>query len=125
MLLEHQLRDILARDVGGITEVTLPYGRADVATATTVFEVEGKENWRTGVRQVLAYAAQSEVSPALALFGAAAPSEVLDLYLQLRDGTPVIALWWFSHGRWREITARSQCFRMWNPDPKDMIPAES
>ena len=57
-LLEHRLRDELATQLGGITEAQLPYGRADVLTKDTVFEVEPAENWRHGVRQVLAYAAQ-------------------------------------------------------------------
>ena len=54
-LLEHRLRDKLATQLGGITEAQLPYGRADVLTKDTVFEVEPAENWRHGVRQVLAY----------------------------------------------------------------------
>jgi hypothetical protein len=50
-LLEHRLRDNLATQLGGITEAQLPYGRADVLTKDTVFEVEPAENWRHGVRQ--------------------------------------------------------------------------
>ena len=71
-LLEHRLRDNLATQLGGITEAQLPYGRADVLTKDTVFEVEPAENWRHGVRQVLAYAAQVGLPPAVALFGTVA-----------------------------------------------------
>ena len=58
-LLEHQLRDKLAAQLGGITEAALPYGRPDVLTASAVFEVEPARQWRHGVRQVLAYPAQT------------------------------------------------------------------
>jgi hypothetical protein len=42
-LLEHRLLDKLATQLGGITEAQLPYGRADVLTKDTVFEVEPAE----------------------------------------------------------------------------------
>jgi hypothetical protein len=104
---ERLLSDQLGQQVGGILEAGLPYGRADVLTSAAVFEVESYPTWRTGVRQVLAYAAQTGLSPQLALFGAARGDEVLSLYLQLRDGSPAIALWWYSHGRWQQLSRRS------------------
>ena len=85
-VIEHWLRDDLARQLRGITEAVLPYGRADVMTAKTVFEVEAAQSWRAGMRQVLAYSVQSGLQPALALFGQAHRDAVLKMYLRLRDG---------------------------------------
>lgn len=85
-LLERRLRDKLATQLGGITEAQLPYGRADVLTKDTVFEVEPAENWRHGVRQVLAYAAQVGLPPAVALFGTVAAERMLAVYEQLSGG---------------------------------------
>jgi hypothetical protein len=112
-LLEHVLSDELARQVDGLVEVVLPYGRADVATTKRIFEVEPLKNWRAGVRQVLAYAAQSELRPALALFGSKAHhTEVLKLYMKLRDGTPQVELWWRDGRYWRWISNRHECRNM-------------
>ena len=114
-LLEHRLRDNLATQLGGITEAQLPYGRADVLTKDTVFEVEPAENWRHGVRQVLAYAAQVGLPPAVALFGTVAAERMLAVYEQLSGGQwatrpPVpVALWWWDERTWRPITGRGKC----------------
>jgi hypothetical protein len=108
-LLEHRLRDDLARAVQGVTEATLPYGRPDVLTGAVVFEVEPADHWRHCVRQVLAYAAQTGCTPALALFGAASPDRVLRLYLRIRDSRPPIVLWWRDGTVWRAITSRAGC----------------
>jgi hypothetical protein len=67
---EHVLRDELGRTVRGVVEAVLPFGRADVLTAEAVFEVEPAARWRSGVRQALTYAAQTGLSPKVALFGA-------------------------------------------------------
>lgn len=112
VLTEHHLRDELARQLHGATEATLPYGRADVLTESTVFEVEPAKAWRHAVRQVLAYAAQSGKRPAIALFGAADRSDVTRLYLTLRDGTPPIELWWYAGSRWIHVASRRQCTSM-------------
>lgn len=111
-LTEHALRDELARQINGVTEAVLPYGRADVLTDRAVFEVEPAKHWRIAVRQVLAYAAQTGLPPHVALFGAAAPGTVLKVYLALRDGTPPISLWWHSSTRWQPITSRTACGKM-------------
>jgi hypothetical protein len=108
-LLEHKLRDVLARSLGGITEAVLPYGRADVMTTTRVFEVEPAAQWRHAVRQVLAYSMQCGLPPAIALFGEKHSSQVLSIYLKLRDGRPPVELWWYSHSAWRRISSRSAC----------------
>ena len=95
-LTEHRLRDELARRLNGVTEAVLPYGRADVLTVDTVFEVEPAGAWRHAVRQALAYSAQCGLPPAIALFGEAHRDDVLKIYLKLRDGQPPIILWWYS-----------------------------
>lgn len=108
-LLEHRLRDELARRIHGVTEAVLPYGRADVMTAATVFEVEPARAWRHGVRQVLAYSAQCGLPPAVALFGEMHRDKVLKIYLKLRDGRPPVELWWHSHAGWEHISSRVAC----------------
>lgn len=113
-LTEHYLRDELAHQLHGATEATLPYGRADVMTATAVFEVEHIGNWRAGVRQVLAYSVQCGRAPAVALFGRSDKETLHRLRLRLRDGRPPIALWWYTAyhgdvGPWVEITSRTVC----------------
>ncbi len=108
-LLEHALRDELATTVGGVTEASLGYGRADVLTADTAFEVEPAKAWRHAVRQAIGYAAQTGCEPAVALFGAAHAEQVADIYLRLRDGQPPAALWWYSDGHWQRISSRGAC----------------
>jgi hypothetical protein len=95
-----------------VTEARLPYGRADVLTATAVYEVESLGGWRTGVRQVLAYSAQSALPPVLALFGQAHHSEVLKMYLKLRDGRPPIGLYWHNGYGWQDVSSRAACRNM-------------
>lgn len=125
-LLEHQLRDDLARHLDGCTEARLPYGRADVATETHVIEVEPLKSWRHGIRQALAYAAQCELAPGLALFGAASADDVLAMHLRLRDesrshGGPHLALWWHSGDvrGWLRITSRSDCKATTDPTTRE------
>lgn len=116
-LLEHQLRDKLAAQLYGVTEAVLPYGRADVLTATAVFEVEPRRSWRHGAQQVLSYSAQTGLPPALALFGAIHHDNLLRLYLKLR-GDPyhgnagALALWWWTGYSWEHISSRTRCRNM-------------
>lgn len=121
-LLEHLLRDDLARHLDGCTEARVPYGRADVATETHVIEVEPLRSWRHGIRQALAYAAQCDLAPGLALFGAASADDVLAMHLRLRDehrshGGPHVALWWHTGDArgWIRISARVDVCTMTNP----------
>lgn len=114
-LLEHRLRDKLAAQIGGITEAVLPYGRADVLTAQSVFEVEPAQHWRNGVRQALAYSAQVALPPSVALFGKMSLDGMLAVYEKLsggqfarRSATPV-ALWWWDGSRWQHVTGRGKC----------------
>jgi hypothetical protein len=122
-LLEHRLRDKLAAQLGGITEANMPYGRPDVLTATTVFEVEPAKNWRHGVSQVLSYSAQTGLPPAIALFGAIHHDTLLKLYLKIRDGMGranygTIALWWWAGAAWTPISSRARCRNMPAPGPQ-------
>jgi len=87
----------LAEQVGGIAEVVLPAGRADVATNTHVYEVEPARSWRRGAQQAYAYGAMSGLAPVLALFGEA---DYLDIYVKVRDRMPGLALWRWNGGRW-------------------------
>jgi hypothetical protein len=113
---EHVLRDELARTVRGVVEAVLPFGRADLLTTQAVFEVEPARQWRSGVRQALTYAAQTGLSPTVALFGAAHRDLVLKTYLTLRDNGFGVGLWWFDGRVWRNIHARTQCLTMRAPD---------
>jgi hypothetical protein len=106
---EHELRDELASQLGGIAEVSLSYGRADVITGTAVFEVQTYEKRFDGIRQVLAYSAQCDLPPALALFGNARGSQVLKLYYTLRAGHPPIQMWWHTGERWEHIASEGAC----------------
>jgi hypothetical protein len=123
-LAEHVLRDRLAQQIRGVTEASLGYGRADVLTATTVFEVEHHTKWRTAVRQALQYAAQTGCTPAVALFGdGMTTDQMLHLFLRLRDGKPPMQLWWYGPGygdmalpMWHSIGSRveaSACRGRW------------
>lgn len=114
---EHDLRDRLAKQLGGITEASLPFGLADVLTANTVFEVEPCGSWRHGVRQALAYSAQTDLPPAVALFGRGTPGEVLKLYKELGGNWPPIGLWWWTGYTWTQVTSRRSCRFMphWPP----------
>ena len=93
----------LAAQVRGVPEVVLPAGRADVATSTTVFEVEPAKSWRTGAQQAFAYAGMTGLAPALALFGEA---DWLSLYLRIRDRMMPLALWRWSYGAWELVSSR-------------------
>lgn len=113
---EHLLRDQLALEVRGLTEASLPFGRADIITPDSVFEVESLKTWRKGAHQVLAYHAQTGFTPTLALFGAASRDEILKIFLKLRDGFPRIHLWWHDGYGWQQINARRDCRTMREPN---------
>lgn len=112
-------RDSLALQLGGKREKRTPYGRADVATETTVFEVEPRSTWQTGVQQALAYSAGLGLRPALAVYGVIHRLELLDLYMYisattlpaLRSATS-LELWWWTGAHWQHISARSHCVNM-------------
>lgn len=115
---EYQLRDDLARQVVGLTEVRLPLGFADVMTRDAVFEVEPRHSWRNGARQALAYACQCGLPPALALFRAITAAEMRDIFTELQavslPGIPgsSISLWWWTGQAWQQVTSLAQCADM-------------
>lgn len=92
---EHHYRDMLARQVGGRTEVTLPFGRADVMTDTMVWEVEPATRYPAGVRQALHYGAQTGLPAAIATYG---PSNlVTKVFSHLAKlPAPGVELWWLN-----------------------------
>lgn len=115
---EYRVRDDLARQLGGLTEVNLPLGFADVATSRAVFEVEPRHSWREGARQVLAYSAQCGLPPALALFRAIPAAEMLAIFTELRAidlhglHADLIDLWWWTGQVWLQITGPEVCADM-------------
>jgi hypothetical protein len=115
---EYQLRDSLARQVGGLTEVRLPLGLADVMTGDAVFEVEPRHSWRDGARQALAYSRQCGLPPALALFRAIPAEEMRGILTVLQamtlPGAPdgFITLWWWTGRAWQQVSSLAQCADM-------------
>jgi len=104
---ESRYRDLLARQVGGRIEVTLPFGRADVMTDTTVFEVEPVSSYAEGVRQALHYASQSGLRGALAAYGE--PAKVEKIFNQLAElPPPGVEFWWFQAGKFAPIRTVEQ-----------------
>jgi hypothetical protein len=90
---ESHYRDLLAKQVGGRIEVTLPFGRADVMTDTMVWEVEPATRYPAGVRQALHYGAQTGLPPAIATYGPA--KLVTKVFAHLaRLPAPGVELWW-------------------------------
>lgn len=95
---EHYFRDLLAKQVGGRTEVTLPFGRADVMTDTMVWEVEPASRYPAGVRQALHYGAQTGLTAALASYGPnALVAKVFDHLAKIP--APGVELWWLYERR--------------------------
>ena len=103
------VRDELARKIGGLIEVQVPFGRADIATETDIFEVEPFSSWTHGVRQVLAYSAQTGLRANIALFGPCSIDRQLAIYMRTRDmpGRTPLTLWFHCADRgWDRITSR-------------------
>jgi hypothetical protein len=92
---ESHYRDMLARQVRGRTEVTLPFGRADVVTDTTVYEVEPAARWTAGIAQALQYAAQVPQRGAIALYGDEVPLAKVRARLASLPA-PGLELWWLA-----------------------------
>lgn len=99
LLKECDYRDALAVKVGGITEVQMAIGRADVMTPEMVFEVKALAEWKRGVMQVLAYSAESGLPPSIAVFdgGADAPSEEAWRVCKAVG----VSIWWHGPKGWR------------------------
>ncbi len=116
---ESDVRDSLAKQVHGLIEVSLPIGRADVATETDVFEVEPFRSWGAGIQQVLSYAAQTGMRPNIALFGDSSKDDRLRIFKKLRDKLGYTAtgfpcrLWIHQpSGWWEQITSAKAAGRV-------------
>lgn len=104
---EHYFRDLLARQVGGRTEVTLPFGRADVMTDTMVWEVEPASRYPAGVRQALQYASQTGLTAALATYGPGTlVTKVFDHLAKLP--APGVELWWLHERRFVPVRSSDE-----------------
>jgi hypothetical protein len=104
---EHYFRDLLAKQVGGRTEVTLPFGRADVMTDTMVWEVEPASRYPAGVRQALQYASQTGLTAALASYGPNALVTKVFGHLA-RLPAPGVELWWLYERRFMPVRSAAE-----------------
>lgn len=104
---EHYFRDLLAKQVGGRTEVTLPFGRVDVMTDTMVWEVEPASRYPAGVRQALQYAGQTGLAGALATYG---PGELVAKVFDhlARLPAPGVELWWLHERRFTPVRSAEE-----------------
>lgn len=117
---EPRLRDELARQLDGITEGHVTSGRvnlgfADVVTKQRAFEVEPHYSWRHGARQVIQYAAQCDLKPALAVFGYIHQRVLHDIHnclqsIELPGLRPrgSIELWCWTGPAWVHVTQARQ-----------------
>lgn len=99
----------LARLVGGLAEVRLPVGRADVVSVDTAFEVEPIGRWREGARQAYAYGAMSGLDAALAIYGGG-DDAYFDVWRTVKRDMPGLAIWVFVDPDWRECDGDSSMF---------------
>lgn len=110
---EHYYRDLLAKQVGGRTEVTLPFGRADVMTDTMVWEVEPATRYPAGVRQALEYGAQTGLQSAIATYGP--HTLAVKVFKRLAKlPAPGVELWWFYDRRFVPIKTAEQAGALTN-----------
>lgn len=100
---EVHFQELLHSQMGGRREAPLGFGRADLMTDDVVWEVEPVSRWQHGTRQVLAYAAQCHLRPALAVYGKAKNTEVIRIYRRLRDCPTPVELWWWTGNTWRRV----------------------
>jgi hypothetical protein len=113
---ESHYRDLLAKQVAGETEVRLPFGRCDVLTGTTVYEVEPIARWRVGAAQALQYGGQVEQRAALALYGRA--EALPDVWLELsRLPAPGLELWWFADCKFVVVSSYEEACSCIPPEP--------
>jgi hypothetical protein len=118
---ESHYRDMLAKQVGGRTEVTLPFGRADVMTDTTVYEVEPIIRWRIGASQALRYSAQVVQQGALAVYGQ--PELLAKVYSGLQSlPWPGLELWWLDEDEFVLIESYEQA-GLFAPNPNTDLAA--
>jgi len=113
---EYRRRDQLAEQLGGIIEGWGPAGRADVVTPAAVFEVERWKSWELGLQQVIGYAAQIGLPPALAVFGAIPQASMLKVFNRIRAirlyglrHADFVRLWWWNGASWEQVVSSEQC----------------
>jgi hypothetical protein len=119
---ESYYRDLLAEQTGGQTEAKLLFGRCDVLTETTVFEVEPTWRWKAGTAQALAYAAQVAHQGALAVYGES--WKLPDILCGLAAlPEPGLELWWFTGEQWVHVEdyAHARSF-VTEPGPEPELP---
>lgn len=110
-MLECEYRDTLAAQVDGEIEVILPFGRADVLSATHIFEVEPMRTWRHGVTQALQYASQVPQDGALALYGD--PQNLPAVFKEVQRLTdPRLELWWFTGEEFEKVETEADLRRV-------------
>jgi len=106
---------MLAKQVGGRIEVTLPFGRADVMTDAVVYEVEPITRWRVGAAQALQYSAQVTQQGALAVYGQ--PELLAKVYSGLQSlPPPRLELWWLDGDEFVPVESYEQA-KLAVPDP--------
>lgn len=130
---EHYFRDLLARQVGGRTEVQLAFGRADVMTDTMVWEVEPATRYPAGVRQALHYGAMAGLPAGIATYGHRnLVTKVFDHLAKLP--APGVELWWLHERRFVPVRSADEAWTLakasaygyakrW-PDASDLLPCE-
>ena len=99
----------LALLVGGLAEVRLPVGRADVVSTDTAFEVEPIHRWRQGARQAYAYGAMSGLEAALAVYGGD-DEAYLRVFRAVKSTMINLSLWVFVDPDWRKCDGDSSMF---------------
>lgn len=63
--LESAYINLLAKELGGQTEVTVPNGRVDILTDDYAIEVERADKWKNSIGQALWYAQQTNKKPGI------------------------------------------------------------
>jgi DNA-binding CsgD family transcriptional regulator len=112
---ETPYRDELAAQVGGVVELLMPFGRADVATQTDVFEVEPADRWSTGLQQAAAYGVLSGRRPNLAIYAETIiPVEkAVRIFEAMADLPTPIGLWIRGPNGWTTVERRPRS--AWEP----------
>lgn len=113
---ESVVRDHFAAMHPGVVEYRVPLGKVDVRTTLYAVEVEPIRTWREGCRQAMAYAWQTELSAAVALYGDCSAAE-LQKILAICVKLDIMV---FVHGPegWVELDADTPAIAM--PTEQDM-----
>lgn len=98
-------------------EVRTTFGRIDVVADGFAIEVEPFGRWKHGVRQAFAYAKETGLSPAIAIYGDMTPEEATRIYRLCAGKVTVFLL---SSRRWFRISSFDQADRRWFAPPDDL-----